>query len=170
MNATHTRFNLVAALVVAILACGGLWYSQAQRDRIKAEASTYAIALLVLDETDTALMQVAPGTTAIKGPNAAALRMFGYSFEEMNGMDATELIPDWYKAHHKASMEAAMQRAGEPRARLLPTTMECTAVGKDGREFGVFVRIFIGKSGIVAYINRSADVRFIQMPPKSTQP
>lgn len=170
MKESHTRFNLVAAFVVAIIASGGLWLNIQQKKRLKAEASTYSVALLVLEETDTALMQVAPGTTAIKGPNQAALRMFGYTYEEMDGMEVAELIPDWYKGHHTEVMQKAAQQIQGAVVHVPPTTMQCTAVAKGGREFSVFVRIFMGKSGTVAYVNRSDEVRFIQMPPKPPQP
>lgn len=79
------KSRLLISLVLASLITGALINHWKRVARQKKESSTYEKVLLVLEETNTALMQVGPHSTKIYAPNSIACSMFGYTFSEMDG-------------------------------------------------------------------------------------
>lgn len=171
---SHRTVAVILLSTVALtIALGGVSRTMSQMRQYKTQASTYGKTLMVLEETNTALMQVGAESTKIYEPNNIALAMFGYTYQEMNGMDVNMLIPDWYRPVHQAKMQEGMKRASMGETMYQVVTMDCMAKRKDGSEINVFVRVYIGKSGVITFINLASQAKFIRMvdkPPAEAKP
>jgi PAS domain S-box-containing protein len=64
--------------------------------------------------------------------NAQMEKLFGYAEEELVGRDLHQLIPERYRAGHRASLAAFFS---SPRARPMGTGLEILGLKKDGSEF-----------------------------------
>jgi len=76
--------------------------------------------------------------------NAAAERMFGYSYQDVLGRDVTLLIPDEFKQKHLSAFERYI-RGG--RTNLLGRAAEFVGVRREGRCFPVEVTVSEFRSG-----------------------
>jgi PAS domain S-box-containing protein len=167
---TNFRAKFVICCILALVIAFSVSRHLTLKKQQKKESSTYEKVLIVLEETNTAMMQVEAHGNRIYAPNSIACSMFGYSFEELDGLEVAKLIPIWYQPEHDAKMKAAMNLAEIGHIPYPGVTMDCTAVRKDGREINVFVRVYIGKSGVVAIANLASQMRFTRMPKPSEQP
>jgi PAS domain S-box-containing protein len=99
----------------------------ASEERFRAITESASEAIISADQTG-----------AIISWNAGACAIFGYETAEVLGMPLTRLIPARYQEAHA---QAFAQWATTGRSRLMGTTVEWSAVRKDGREFPIEVSL-----------------------------
>lgn len=75
--------------------------------------------------------------------NKAAERMFGYSCEEMLGMDVTPLIPNPHQGLHRGYVDRYLS-TGVPR--VLGRARECFGQNRDGRTFPVEISYSVSRT------------------------
>jgi formate hydrogenlyase transcriptional activator len=74
----------------------------------------------------------------IRDANRQAAERFGYSLEELNGMQIEKLVPDRLRGHHPSHRE---NYHAHPRERQMGAAMELYGQRKDGTEFPVDVML-----------------------------
>lgn len=136
---TTNLINLGALLIPVMLAVGGIIVIFLKRiveaNREADEAKTYA----------ESLVQAAPepwlivdSNGRIRGTNSEALRLFGYSREEMEGISIEALMPARMRPGHAALRDGFFV---SPTVRPLNRAQNLVAIAKDGREFPVEISL-----------------------------
>lgn len=78
------------------------------------------------------------GTGAISFWNAAAERMFGHSFKDVEGEDISVIIPHRFRCDHHHGMQR-MRAGGQPR--LAGKAVEVVGLHRDGHEFPIEISL-----------------------------
>lgn len=162
------RVNWIAAIVSLLLAAGGIWHYEMKVAEVERDATIWAEVLASLHETDTGLISVKSGQTTVRYANSDACQMFGY--EKMGGVDLSQILPEWFQGTHEKIMLASMEAATRGTLQKRSSTMQCKAVRKDGQQVEVVVRVVIGKSRVIAFVNLAKDMNYLPMQYPMSQP
>jgi sigma-B regulation protein RsbU (phosphoserine phosphatase) len=87
-------------------------------------------------------------SSTIVGWNRAAAEMFGWSAEEVTGRPVETIIPERFHAAHKAGMDH-LTETGE--AKLIGSTVELSALHRDGHEFPIEMSLSMWKSASTGF-------------------
>lgn len=136
---TTRLINLGALLIPVMLAVGGIIVIFLKRiveaNREADEAKTYAESLL---QAAPEPWLIVDSSGRVRGSNSEALRLFGYSLEEMENTPIEALMPERIRHGHVALRDSFFQA---PAVRPIGRTQDLMAISKDGREFPVEISL-----------------------------
>ncbi|MGQ0614219.1 MAG: PAS domain S-box protein [Planctomycetaceae bacterium] len=130
---TDSSAEFVALAISALMLAGIAWIGPLFRAVRRAEEEVRQ----VLEAAPDAMI-IADRQDRVALANAQALRLFGYTREEMMGMDVAALMPERYRARH-TERRATFHERGRPR--VLGTEAAVHGLRKDGTEFPAEVSV-----------------------------
>lgn len=136
---TSSLIKLGALLIPVMLAVGGIIVIFLKRiveaNREADEAKTYAESLL---QAAPEPWLIVDSNGCIRGTNSQALRLFGYTQDEMEGMAIEALMPPRLRHGHSALRDSYFTA---PAVRPISQAQDLIAIAKDGREFPVEISL-----------------------------
>ncbi len=129
------------------------------RERVAiADADSAELVRGIVETVPDAILTI-DGAGTISMINPAAEEMFGYTAQELQGRNVSDLMPEPFRSEHDAYLER-YQRTGE--ARIIGIGREVTAIRRDGREFPVELsigRFHTGEKQMFAGVIRDISAR-----------